>query len=82
MPSIKQASETVSTYPNLFISPYGNDGIIPLYSSIPIEYRTEGGCLPCVLCGNSLVRKQILDQEANMTASGTGENSIKIAIGT
>lgn len=64
MPSIKTASEPVLAFPNLFVSPYGNDGVIPLYSSVPIDNRTSGDCLPCVVCGNSTVRTEILAVEA------------------
>jgi hypothetical protein len=64
MPSIKTASEPVLEFPNLFVSPYGNDGVIPLYSSIPIDNRTTGLCLPCVVCGNSNTRLEIIAVEA------------------
>lgn len=64
MPSIKTASIPVSSFPNLFVSPFGNDGVIPLYSSIPIDDRTGANCLPCVVCGNSNVRAQVIATEA------------------
>ena len=38
--------------------------MIPLYSSIPIDDRTRPGCLPCVVCGNSNVRAQVIAAEA------------------
>jgi hypothetical protein len=60
MPTIAQLSEPVDVFPNLYISPYGNDGVIPLYSSVPINNFTSGDCLPCVVCGNSKTRAQIL----------------------
>jgi len=66
MPCIITASEPISSFPNLYISPYGNDGIIPLYSSIPIAYETAGECLPCVLCGNSPTRHQIISNESGI----------------
>lgn len=64
MPSIKTASMPVSSFPNLFVSPFGNDGVIPLYSSIPINQKIGSGCLPCVVCGNSNVRAQVIAAEA------------------
>lgn len=64
MPNIAQLSKKVSTFPNMYISPYGNDGVIPLYSSIPIDNHTSGTCLPCVLCGNSSARAQVVSEEA------------------
>jgi len=64
MPTITQASVPVKTYSRLFISPYGNDGIVPLYSSIPLNNKTTGDCLPCVLCGNSNVRESVIQSEA------------------
>ena len=63
MPSISTASQAVTSFPNLFASPFGNDGVIPLYSSIPINNYTSGDCLPCVLCGNTNVRKQLVEQQ-------------------
>lgn len=64
MPSIKTASIPVSSFPNLFVSPFGNDGVIPLYSSIPIDDRAGVNCLPCVVCGNSNARAQVIASEA------------------
>ena len=65
MPSIASISKQITVFPNLFISPFGNDGIIPLYSSVPIDNQTSGDCLPCVLCGKSTVRAQVLAQESS-----------------
>lgn len=59
MPSITDASLAVKEYPNLFVSPYGNDGVIPLYSSVPLKSPVEG-CLDCIVCGNSIVRQEII----------------------
>jgi hypothetical protein len=69
MPSIVTASKPVTSFPNLYISPYGNDGVIPLYSSIPINNQTEGQCLPCVVCGNSTVRAKVIVAEASKSQS-------------
>ena len=80
MPSIITASQPISVFPNLYISPYGNDGVIPLYSSIPISYQTNGECLPCVLCGNSVIRQQVISQEAQ-NLQPTLANGVQIAVG-
>jgi len=80
MPSIITASEPISSFPNLYISPYGNDGVIPLYSSIPIAYEIAGGCLPCVLCGNSVIRQQVISHEAQ-NLQPTLANGVQIAVG-
>jgi len=64
MPTIATASIPITTYANIYVSPYGNDGVIPLYSSVPITNRTTGNCLPCVLCGNSSVRQDVIQTEA------------------
>jgi hypothetical protein len=65
MPSIVTASKPVTEFPNLFVSPFGNDGVIPLFSSVPIDNRTSGACLPCVVCGNSSIRSQVIAAEAS-----------------
>ena len=65
MPSIKTASQAVKSFPNLYISPYGNDGVIQLYSSIPFATSNEPQCLPCVMCGNSNLRENLLLSESN-----------------
>ena len=81
MPSITTASQPITSFPNQFISPYGNDGVIPLYSSIPIGNKTSDGCLPCVVCGNSVVREQIIAQEGK-TLQPTLANGVQIAVGS
>ena len=80
MPSIITASKPISSFPNLFVSPYGNDGIIPLYSSIPIANQTNADCLPCVLCGNSVVRSEVISQQAINTEL-TLANGVNVAVG-
>jgi hypothetical protein len=80
MPSITTASKQITYFPNLYISPYGNDGVIPLYSSIPIPTKTSGNCLPCVLCGNSVIRGQVVSQEST-NLQPTLENGVQIAVG-
>ena len=81
MPTIEQASIPVKKYANIFLSPYGNDGIIPLYSSIPINNQTKGDCLPCVLCGNSITRQATISQTATILQP-TATTEIQLAVGT
>jgi hypothetical protein len=63
MPSIVDASVTVTEFPNRFISPFGDDPVIPLYSSTPIFVDSQN-CLPCVVCGNYATRNKIIQQQA------------------
>jgi len=63
MPSISTASISVPYYPNEYSSPYGNDEIVPLYSSVPLK-SPVAGCLPCIVCGNSIVRNQVITQSS------------------
>jgi hypothetical protein len=74
MPSIQSASTPVNTFPNLFVSPYGNDGVIPLYSSIPLKTQTSEGCVPCVVCGNSNIRAEVIANEASKAKSKIDES--------
>jgi len=64
MPSIIGASQQVKSFPNQFVSPFGNDGVIPFYSSLPLKSSSEG-CLDCVVCGNSLQRSDIISNAPN-----------------
>lgn len=80
MPSITTASQQITYFPNLYISPFGNDGVIPLYSSIPIATKTTDGCLPCVLCGNSVIRGHVVSQGA-ANIQPTLANGVQVAIG-
>lgn len=81
MPSIVTASNPVTVFPNLFVSPFGNDGIIPLYSSIPIASQLNQDCLPCVVCANSNQRNAVIAQEAT-ALSATIPTGTEIAVGT
>jgi len=65
MPTIADASVAVKNYPNKFVSPYGNDGIVPLYSSVPLKSPVEG-CLDCIVCGDSIVRNQVITNSSNL----------------
>jgi hypothetical protein len=81
MPTIEQASVPVTDFPNQYMSPFGNDGIIPLYSSIPLNAPAEPDCLPCVVCGNSNIRRKIISQQS-VNLQTTLANSVNIAVGT
>ena len=78
MPTIEQASVPVAEFPDQFSSPYGNDGIVPLYSSIPLKSPVSG-CLPCVVCGNSVVRGQAI---ASASQSNNGANGVNGTAGS
>jgi len=69
MPSIQTASIPVTSFPNEFVSPWGNDEVIPLYSSVPLRSPVVG-CLPCVVCG---ISRQIIP-------NNTFESSTQISI--
>jgi len=81
MPTIQQASVPVTDFPNIYMSPFGNEGVIPLYSSIPINATNDADCLPCVVCGNSITRRQIISQQAQNFQSPLA-NSVEVAVGT
>ena len=75
MPNIFDANLPLEVLPNLFVSPFGNDETVPLYSSIPVGSSLAQGCLPCVVCGVgvqnlSRVLSEIT-QLANLVATGT-----------
>jgi hypothetical protein len=80
MPSIQTASTPVTSFPNEFSSPYGNDEIVPLYSSVPLKSPVQG-CLPCVVCGNSIVRNEVIADVSNSRfgSGGIGVKKISIA---
>jgi len=80
MPTITYASTQITEFPNLFVSPYGNDGIIPLYSSVPMTYSSTGSCLPCVVCGNSKTRASVI-AEQSQNVQQTSTNGIQLATG-
>ena len=63
MPSIIDASVKVTNFPNRFVSPFGDDPVVPLYSSVPIPIDVEN-CLPCVVCGNFETRNKVIQQQA------------------
>jgi hypothetical protein len=63
MPSIITASQPITNFPNRFISPFGDDVVVPLYSSVPL-FNPQKNCLPCAACGNFTTRNVIIQQEA------------------
>lgn len=69
MPTIQDASIKITNFPNKFASPFGNDDIVPLYSSVPLKSPVEG-CLDCVVCGSSITRYQIISNESGLSAGG------------
>jgi len=77
MPSINDATEPVTYFPNRFVSPFGNDELIPLYSSLPI-LSPAGKCLECIVCGTVKTRREVLD--ANSLRGAKLESEVQIAI--
>jgi hypothetical protein len=71
MPSIAEASLLVTSYPKEFSSPYGNDQLVPLYSSVPLN-SPVAGCLPCLVCGTSITRHEIIAEAGNTDSSKAG----------
>jgi hypothetical protein len=63
MPSIIDASVAITEFPNRFVTPFKDDPVVPLYSSIPIPIDTDN-CLPCVVCGNFATRNKAIQQQA------------------
>ena len=64
MPSITTATREVTSFPFKYITPFKDDPVVPLYSSIPL-FSPKPGCLPCAACGNYADRKKIIAQQAN-----------------
>jgi len=81
MPSIIDASVKVTEFPNRFVSPFGDDPIVPLYSSVPIPIE-DNSCLPCVVCGNFLTRNKVIQRQAEIFSgyipSELGGNEIRV----
>jgi hypothetical protein len=63
MPSISTLSEPITDFPNRFVSPYGNDPLVPLYSSLPL-FNGQPNCMPCAACGTLDTRNVIIQQQA------------------
>lgn len=77
MPSITDATVQITKFPNRFVSPFGNDDLIPMYSSQPV-LSVPGGCLECAVCGNTTVRHQVVD--ANSLLGAKLDSSVQIAL--
>jgi hypothetical protein len=71
MPSIYNSTQPITEFPNRFVSPYGNDLIIPIYSSVPVINQVTGECLPCVICEK---RNVFLDSYSSLLASNQNSN--------
>lgn len=82
MPSILTATKEVTNFPNKFISPFGDDPIVPIYSSIPFT-TNENNCLPCAVCGSTFERNNILKAQAEKFANYTQNisNADNISVG-
>jgi hypothetical protein len=65
MPRISTASEPVTEFPYKFIMPFSDDAIVPLYSSINFVSSTQTECLPCVVCGNIVNRRDAISEQAS-----------------
>jgi len=79
MPSIITASVQVTEFPNRFISPFGNDPIMPLYSSVPL-FNPQVGCMPCAACGTFATRNTIIQQQAERFSGYVPYSSTNVEI--
>jgi hypothetical protein len=76
MPTIQDANTKITNFPNKFVSPWGNDAITPLYSSMPLKSPVEG-CLECIVCGSSNERYRIISSN-NFDRSGGSVDGTRI----
>jgi hypothetical protein len=56
MPSIKKTQEPIDISNNRFTANYQNNYIIPIYSSVAIDYQyfdKKNTCLTCYLCSST-----------------------------
>lgn len=83
MPDIAAANAPLTVLPNLFVSPFGNDETVPMYSSIPVSSSLATGCLPCVVCGvgaQNLSRVLTeITQLASLAATGSLQGGSSLA---
>lgn len=83
MPSIFTSTKEITNFPNKFISPFGDDPIVPIYSSIPFS-NNQSNCLPCAICGNNSTRNKILKTQAekfsNYNQSEINKSDISVGI--
>ena len=79
MPTISQVSVPVTEFPNRFISPFADDPIPPLYSSIPIRLANQS-CLPCAICDTSQQRAAVIQEQARKFSGFSGQNETFVGI--
>ena len=60
MPNITTNTELPTYFPNKFIYPFGNDSLIPIYSSIPIPNIQTS--FPAKVNGDLATRQEVLIQ--------------------
>ena len=80
MPSITSSKLDATNFPNKFISPFGDDPVVPIYSSIPFS-TGQNNCLPCAICGSSFDRQIILKAEAERFNTIQTSNKEDILVG-
>lgn len=79
MPSIAQVTVPVTEFPNRFISPFADDPIVPLYSSIPIRIANNE-CLPCAICATSQKRSAIIQEQASKFAGFSSDDESFVGV--
>ena len=79
MPTIAQVSVPVTEFPNRFISPFADDPIVPLYSSIPIRIQNDN-CLPCAICASSPNRSRIIQEQASKFSGFASEDESFVGV--
>jgi len=80
MPSITTSKLDTTNFPNKFISPFGDDPVVPIYSSIPFS-TGQNNCLPCAICGSNFQRNNILKAEAERFNTIQTSNQEDILVG-
>jgi len=80
MPSITTARLETTNFPNKFISPFGDDPVVPIYSAIPFT-TGQNNCLPCAICGSNFTRNNILKAEAERFNNIQTSNNEDILVG-
>ena len=80
MPSITTARLETTNFPNKFISPFGDDPVVPVYSSIPFT-TSQNNCLPCAICGSNFTRNNFLTAEAGRFNNIQTSNNEDILVG-
>jgi len=80
MPSITTSKLDTTNFPNKFISPFGDDPVVPIYSSIPFS-TGQNNCLPCAICGSNFDRQIIIKAEAERFNTIQTSNQEDILVG-